>query len=61
MKTTTSNHLWRREDDHIMVVQAPDLGDTLMSMGDLRAMAMELGRHMDTLPYVGESNDPNGE
>lgn len=59
--TTTSNHLWRREGDRIVVVQAPNLGDTLLSMEDLRSMAMELGRHMDTLPYIGEPDDPHGE
>lgn len=50
MNTTTSNRLLRREGDQIVVAESPNLGDTLLSMEDLRSMAMELGRHMDTLP-----------
>ncbi len=38
MNTTTSNRLWRREGDQIVVAESPNLGDTLLSMEDLRSI-----------------------
>lgn len=44
MKTTTNGAAWRREGDHIMLLQPGEglYGDVRLSLDDLRDMAKEL-------------------
>lgn len=50
MKRTNEGAAWRREGDHILVVADIDETEVRLSMEDLREMAIELARHLDTLP-----------
>jgi hypothetical protein len=56
MKKTDAGDLWRTAGDTIMVLEpcGGPKADVYLTMEDLRAMAMELGRHLGTLPL-----DPN--
>ena len=48
MNTTKAGDLWRREGDHIMVIDEPTGNDLHLTMEDLQAMVLELERHTET-------------